>query len=457
MATHKDTIVAVASAPGRSAIAVIRLSGKNCQSVMQDFGLKQPLTPRTATVSKMTIDGFSDKVVSVYFKSPSSFTGEDCVELYVHGNPTIINIVLQHCHKHGARPAKPGEFSERAFINGKMDLVQAEALDDLINAESKRTLLAASRSLSGEFVKHVTEIDNRLNACSAESEAHLDFSDEDIDLVSCETLAKRISEVIAQMSNVTDKAQHGRLLSEGYHLALTGNTNSGKSTLMNVLCKEQVSIVSNISGTTRDVIKERLLIGGIQVTIYDTAGIRNAKDSIEQEGIQRAHSTLEKSDRICFLFPLNPTHQNHAQVREEINKNVLYQALLKDYGNDKAIDVVATHADITKIEPGRHQDMFFTSAPKNQGIDALTQHWQNDFIQQQPASEFSARSRHIDCLKKSTDHLQQAVDVLNQNNPELVIVAEELRLARRQLAELTGGISSDELLGIIFSQFCIGK
>ena len=476
-----DTIVALATVPGQSAVAIVRLSGTESLSILTKIVRSENriFTPREARVVYIKIgweDSEKDKQTSqlmdqalvLFFKGPNSFTGEDCVELQLHGNQILVNKIIKQCLQYGARIARPGEFSERAFLNGKIDLTQAEALDDLIHSTTERMLVAASRSLSGEFNHKVNDINDRIISQSVEVEAHLDFSDEDIDLVSRETLTRNLNALTQDIDALTGRVNQGVVLGEGYHIALAGATNSGKSTLMNVLCGDRVSIVSQISGTTRDIIKDTINLCGVQVTLYDTAGVRPTDDSIEREGIRKAKNIYAKADRIVYLIPLTSDISSQGQAFSLVQNDILYQELVAQH---KTVDLVFTMLDkadmVRANQPAAGaaknnlsigpKKAFFISALHNQGLDELLVSWEKVFASNQPANEFTARKRHSDCLRTCSVHLARAIKQLNEQEVDFALVAEELRLARRNIEELTGKVSSDDLLGKIFSSFCIGK
>lgn len=448
--TPTDTIVAIATAPGRGAVGILRLSGARAQQIAEQIAGSLPQARygglrRFRDAERRVID----QGLVLSFPGPQSFTGEDVVELQGHGGPLVLDLLLRSACAFGARLARPGEFSERAFLNDRIDLAQAEAIADLIDASTEQAARAAQRSLDGELSRRVQALTDELIQLRIFVEGALDFSDEDIDWLADNALPVRLSALLDGLGALLREAAQGRRLREGLTLALTGRPNVGKSTLMNRLARAEVAIVTDIPGTTRDVLRENLNLGGLPVTLIDTAGLRDSDDPVEREGIRRARVALEQAELALYLI------DDREGFGEEDER------LLRTLPAGRPVWVLHNKCDLSGRAPddfeqaGRRHLRF--SATSGAGIEEL-QHQLQVFagLGHQAESAFSARSRHVDALQRASALVAEARQRLYEGaGPELA--AEELRLAQQALGEITGRFSSDDLLGRIFGSFCIGK
>lgn len=437
----EDTITASATPPGRGAIGIVRLSGPKA------FPLALALTgvaPRHRRSQRVTFRDAAgepiDQGLQIGFRGPRSFTGEDCVEFHAHGAPVVLAMLEERLVELGARRARPGEFSERAFLNGKIDLVQAEAIADLIAAGSRAAARAALRSLSGVFSARVQSLAEAMLALRVEVEAGIDFPDEALDLSGREALAGRIAALSAAIDALRAEAERGCRLREGFHVVLLGRPNAGKSSLLNALIGEDRAIVTPIPGTTRDLLRESLEFGGLMLTLVDTAGLRETEEAVEAEGIRRALAEASRADLILLVLDAAA-----AETPEP---------LLEKLPADGDILTVYTKIDLL---PEFHPPpgALAVSAKTAQGLDRLRACLAERGGALAAEGSFSARQRHLEALARCRGHLQAAGGRMRPGEEELL--AEELRLAHRALAEITGEVSSEELLGAIFSSFCIGK
>ena len=444
---RSDTIVASATAPGRGAISIIRLSGPKSTEIAKLLSGKS-LEPRIATFGFITSnDEIIDTGIWIYFVAPHSFTGEDTVEFQGHGGPVVIQTILKLMTALGARLAAPGEFSQRAFLNGKIDLTQAEAISDLINASSISAVKAANNSLQGQFANHVNAIVTELISLRTQIEAHIDFPDEDIEPSSIEAFSSTINHIKNDLNTLIASANDGVKLNRSAEIVLIGEPNAGKSSLLNALAKEPLAIVTDIPGTTRDLIRHDLLIDGLEIRITDTAGIRSTDDVIENEGINRAINALQTADLVLCLFD-----ERHHKISEDTVRNLV--------GNTQTpIGLLRTKIDIQidPIENHTNYPLLEISAKTGHGlIDfrnwlleklSLTTHSQTPFL---------ARQRHLEHLKQAKDYIEAATHH-HLAIETIDLIAEDLRLTQNALSEITGTFTSDDLLTSIFSTFCIGK
>jgi len=443
-----DTIAAVATPPGRGGIGVIRVSGPLARSIAEAV-LGQSPRPRYATHAAFIGDNGEaiDDGVALLFVAPNSFTGEDVLELQGHGGPAVLDMILKRLYALGARAARPGEFSERAFLNGKLDLAQAEAIADLIESSSEQAARAALRSLQGRFSDLVNAVLQDLIALRSFVESAIDFPDEEIDYLSDASLNERIALIQQKLDELISKSQQGRVLRDGINIVLAGAPNAGKSSLMNLLAREDTAIVSDIPGTTRDVIREHIVLKGLPVHLLDTAGLREAGDQIESEGVRRARAAMQQADLIILM--IDDSAGSEIAIRDEVLP--------------AGVPVVRVY---NKIDlSGRHPGMFSSdgdeciaiAAKTGAGIDALIDHIVSraDY-QPEAVGVFSARRRHLDALGRAKQHVEEGRYQLQQFRAG-ELLAEELRQAQRALSEITGEFSSEDLLGEIFSGFCIGK
>ena len=444
---RSDTIVASATAPGRGAISIIRLSGPKSTEIAKALSGKS-LKPRIATFGSITSnDEIIDTGIWIYFVAPHSFTGEDTVEFQGHGGPVVIQTILKLMTALGARLAAPGEFSQRAFLNGKIDLTQAEAISDLINASSISAVKAANNSLQGQFANHVNVIVTELISLRTQIEAHIDFPDEDIEPSSIEAFSSTINHIKNDLNTLIASANDGVKLNRSAEIVLIGEPNAGKSSLLNALAKEPLAIVTDIPGTTRDLIRHDLLIDGLEIRITDTAGIRSTDDVIENEGINRAINALQTADLVLCLFD-----ERHHKISEDTVRNLV--------GNTQTpIGLLRTKIDIQidPIENHTNYPLLEISAKTGHGLTdfrnwlleklSLTTHSQTPFL---------ARQRHLEHLKQAKDYIEAATHH-HLAIETIDLIAEDLRLTQNALSEITGSFTSDDLLTSIFSTFCIGK
>jgi tRNA modification GTPase len=387
-----------------------------------------------------------DEGIALYFPAPASFTGEDVVELQGHGSPIVIDWLLEVIYGHGARPAEAGEFSQRAFLNDKLDLTQAEAIGDLIASGSRAQAKAAQRSLSGAFSERVGDLQTRLTELRVLCESWLDFPDEDIDHAAAEDLVKRWKSLSAAMKHVSRQAAQGRALNDGLNVALAGLPNAGKSSLLNRLAGADTAIVTEVPGTTRDTIRETINLDGVALTLVDMAGLRATEDRIEGEGIRRAEAEIAASDHVLWV----------ADIQDGIDS--AQRNARGTIAADKPFTIVLNKIDLIAGDPHQFEDdvpVFALSAATGDGVDALRAHLKSlTGFDDTAAGNFSARRRHLQALELAAQHIEAAGPLLAEN---LELAAEELKVAQANLDELTGEHTSDDLLGEIFSSFCIGK
>ncbi len=454
---HQDTIAAIATPAGMGGVGVIRVSGKDALSIAERMTGKT-LTPRYAHYAafKDTEGELIDRGVIIYFNAPHSYTGEEVVEFQGHGGVYVLQAVLHSILAHGARQARPGEFTERAFLNDKMDLVQAEAVADLIESRSQTAASAALRSLSGAFSRIVDDLQAGVIALRVYVEAALDFSDEDIDFLSNQQLRDDMRVLLDKVIHTRQQASYGQLLQHGVSVVLVGEPNAGKSSLMNRLLGHERAIVTEEAGTTRDTLEETLIIQGIPVNITDTAGLRQADSRVEKVGIARAKDAVKRADLAiwlrdaCALGDEKPSELAEVDFLEVHNKADLLTAVADSDSTGDDAETVDNNAD-SAVTP------LLISAKTGQGIEALIAAIAEKISQKHSEeSVFSARERHLVALADTQKHIETAQALLHaQQTPELV--AEELRLAQQALSDITGEYHSDDLLGAIFSSFCIGK
>jgi tRNA modification GTPase len=389
-----------------------------------------------------------DEGLFIYFAAPNSFTGEDVVELQGHGGPVVMDLLLERCVQLGARIAQAGEFSERAFLNDKLDLAQAEAIADLIDSETRAAARLAVRSLHGDFSERVHALVERVTHLRMYVEAAIDFPEEEIDFLSDGKVEADLLSIIETVEQLQASANVGRVLRDGMNLVIAGLPNAGKSSLLNALAGSESAIVTDIPGTTRDVLRERIQIDGMPVHLIDTAGIRESDDAVEQIGVERARREIEQADRILWVYDgeADPEHQAFDPAH-------LPQAVPVTFVHNKA--------DQSGVPPGRIQDIsettFALSAKQGEGIDALRLHLRESMgLEQTTQGEFIARRRHLDAIARGHAHLLDARSAMDAGM-EGELIAEDLRLCQNALGEITGQFSADDLLGEIFGSFCIGK
>jgi tRNA modification GTPase len=445
-----DTIAAVATAPGRGAVGIVRLSGPQAFAIAERLAGARP-PPRHAALRTFSDAGGAalDQGLLLLFPGPDSYTGEDVAELQGHGGPLVLDLLVRAACACGARPARPGEFSERAFLNGRLDLAQAEAIADLIAAATEQAARAAHRSLQGEFSQRVSAIVEELTQLRTYVEGALDFSDEDVNWLADEALRARLHALLDHLRALLGAAAQGRRLREGLTVALAGQPNVGKSTLLNRLAGTDAAIVTDIPGTTRDVLRENINLDGLPLTVVDTAGLRESGDPVEKEGIRRAWQALAHAELVLFLV------DDRAGITEED------RSLLSRVPGDPEIVIVRNKCDLSGQPPGRDEQHGRAEvrmcSKTGAGLDLLKQEIRRVAgLSDTGESLFSARTRHVEALQRALACAQDAELRLREGaNAELA--AEELRLAQQALGEITGVFTSDDLLGRIFSQFCIGK
>ncbi|WP_233080364.1 tRNA uridine-5-carboxymethylaminomethyl(34) synthesis GTPase MnmE [Rheinheimera soli] len=450
-----DTIAAQATATGRAGVGIIRVSGPAVSAVASAILGKVP-KPRTAEylpfldAQKQTLD----QGIALYFPGPNSFTGEDVLELQGHGGPVLLDMLLRRVlEMKDVRIARPGEFSERAFLNDKLDLTQAEAIADLIDASSEQAARSAMHSLQGEFSRKIHDLVEKVIYLRIYVEAAIDFPDEEIDFLSDGKVAGDLADIISDLAGIQKQATQGSILREGMRVVIAGRPNAGKSSLLNALAGREAAIVTEIAGTTRDVLREHIHIDGMPLHIIDTAGLREATDKVEQIGIERAWQEIEQADRVLFMVDGTTTS---ATSPAEIWPDFMSR-LPKDLG----LTVIRNKADLTGETTGASQDgdypVFHISAKTNSGIEELRDHLKACMgFDANTEGSFIARRRHLDALERAAEHLAIG-DAQLHNHLAGELLAEELRLTQQHLNEITGEFSSDDLLGRIFSSFCIGK
>lgn len=445
---EQDTIAAVATPPGQGGVGIVRISGKQARHIAEQL-LAKKITPRYAHYLPFldTENQTIDSGIVLFFEGPHSFTGEDVLELQAHGGPFILDILLKRVLALGARPARAGEFSERAFLNDKIDLAQAEAIADLIAAESHEAARAAMHSLNGEFSEEINLLVEQLTQLRIHVEAALDFPEEEIDFLADKAIENKLTVVTEKLQQVKASAQRGRLLKEGMTVVIAGKPNAGKSSLLNQLAGQETAIVTNIPGTTRDILREHIQIDGLPLHIIDTAGLRESEDVVEQEGIRRALEAIEKADRLLYVMD-----SDSADEENEI---------INSFAAKMGITFVRNKIDETNIASAINEKAegiaeIYLSAKTGAGIELLKQHLKKCMgFETRVEGKYMARRRHLEAIDAAEKSLDNAALNLKYKHGELI--AEELSQAQNQLASITGEFSSDDLLGRIFSDFCIGK
>jgi tRNA modification GTPase len=452
---NAQTIAAVATPPGRGGVGIIRISGPKAEAIAKSILPTLP-KPRFAHYGPFLDDQGKtlDEGIALYFPGPNSFTGEDVIELQGHGGPIILELLLERVVALGARLARPGEFSERAFLNDKIDLTQAEAIADLIDASSKEAARSAVRSLQGDFSKQVHSLVEQLIQLRIYVEAAIDFPEEEIDFLSDGKVEADLRKVMAQLLQVLKTANQGSLMREGMSVVIAGRPNAGKSSLMNALAGQERAIVTDIAGTTRDVLKEHIHLDGMPLHIIDTAGLRDAPEEVERIGVERAWHEIERADRILLMVDASDTDATDPElIWPDFMHRLPVDARMTVIRNK--IDKTSEPAGLTEVENGH--PVVRISADKELGIDALRDHLKQLMgFEGQHESGFIARKRHLDALNVAQNALNNGLaQLLGPAAGELL--AEDLRVAQNSLNEITGEFSSDDLLGRIFGSFCIGK
>lgn len=453
LSSDDDTIVAIATPPGRGGVGVIRVSGVGVKEVC--VGLLGFLPePRVAALANARDHNqeIIDQGIALFFPGPRSFTGQDVLEFQGHGGPVVLDRVIKATLKLGARLAQPGEFSQRAFLNDKLDLVQAEAIADLIDAGSEQAARSALRSLSGDFSQKINGLVADITHLRMLVEAAIDFPDEEIDFIKQHDVEQQLKQIRARCEALLAKSAYGVKLREGINIVIAGLPNAGKSSLLNVLTEDEHAIVTDIAGTTRDAIKVGYNLDGVPVHFVDTAGLRKTSDKIEKIGIERSRQELKQAD-LVLLVTANPTEFSEAMAEVDdllSGKEALIHV-------DNKVDLRAGADDCGEVvaTPKTYQQVSI-SAKQRIGISALREKIkQVAGIAGEHENSFVARRRHLDCIERSLAHIQSAEQQLSHLASELI--AEELRLAQQHFSEITGEFTADDLLGEIFSSFCIGK
>ena len=446
MTPAQDTIVAIATPPGAGGVGIVRLSGPAAQAIAATICVRA-LSPRRAChVHFRDADGGTlDDGIALSFPGPASFTGEDVVELQAHGSPVVLQQLVARACALGARLARPGEFSERAFLNHKFDLAQAEAIADLIAAADARAARAARRSLDGVFSDRVGGIGQALLALRVYVEAAIDFADESIETLGGQQVRERLLDARRRLEALLVDAERGRKLRDGVHAVIVGPPNAGKSSLLNALAGSERAIVTDIAGTTRDTLRETVRLDGLELHLVDTAGLREGGDAIEREGMRRARLELGRADVALAVVDARDPDAGRAAIADS----------LQDVGT---VLWIHNKADLLADVPAEDGDHVYVSAAQGTNLDRL--HDRLRALAAGPASEggdgeFSARARHVDALRRAAAHAALAAEHLAHEHLELA--AEELRLAHDALGEITGRLSADDMLGHVFSTFCIGK
>ena len=447
MDTTADTIAAIATPAGQGGVGMVRLSGPDAPHIARTLlGVLPPARHAGLHDFRAANGALIDSGLALYFPAPASFTGEHVLELHGHGGPVVMDLLLQRVLELGARHARAGEFSERAFLNNKLDLVQAEAIADLIGSGTAQAARAAVRSLHGEFSRQVQVLLEQLIVLRGYVEAALDFPDEDVDFLAERQLADRLQALLQQLETVRAAASQGRLLHDGVTLVICGRPNAGKSSLMNALAGYDAAIVTAVPGTTRDVLREHIQVGGLPLHLIDTAGLHDSPDPVERHGMQRARRELGNADQALLVIDDQAGFTDaDAAILDGLPAGVPYTHIFNKIDLSGRRPGIAKGADAVAI-----------SARTGSGINELRVYLkQCAGFTEQPEGGFSARRRHLDALERATQYVQDGVCRLEQQAGELL--AEELRQAQQALNEITGEFTSDDLLGRIFSDFCIGK
>ena len=447
ISSDTETICAIATPPGVGGVGVVRISGPLSKAIAEQV-LDVSLQPRKAHFARFTDERGQviDSGIALLFLAPASFTGEDVVELQGHGGPQILQMVMARVLALGARPARPGEFSERAFLNNKLDLVQAEAIADLIESGTEASARAAQRSLQGVFSEAVNRLQQELIDLRVFVEAAMDFPDEEIDFLADSDVLEKLGRAGQGLQLLLDQAHQGQLLRDGINIAIAGLPNAGKSSLLNALAGRETAIVTDIPGTTRDVLREHISFDGLPVHVADTAGIRESTNQVEVEGVRRARAAMAAADLVLLVIDSTRALEPQLALKTEVPDNI------------NCIEVY-NKTDLTQRNTGQQEGSLkvCVSAKTGEGLPGLIR-MVKDIVGASVSQDgvFSARTRHLDALKRTGDHIKIGQMQLEQlNSPETL--AEELRLAQKALGEITGQYLPDDLLGAIFSSFCIGK
>jgi tRNA modification GTPase len=445
-----DTIAAIASAPGRGAVGVIRISGPGVPHIAQEI-LKVIPTPRLAQVADFRSSNGEplDRGLALYFPAPASYTGEHVLELQGHGGALIMDLLLKRLLELGCRMARPGEFSERAFLNGKIDIAQAEAIADLIDAGTSAAARAAVRSMQGEFSARINALQVQITKLRTLVEAAIDFPDEELEFLPGSVLGRSMANILTGFETITAAARQGALLREGLNVVIAGKPNAGKSSLLNKLVGDEIAIVTEQPGTTRDVLRQHVHLDGLPLNLIDTAGLRATADVAEAEGVRRAFNELDRADRVLYI------------VDAAADEPLGWRAELKELPPGVPVTLVFNKIDLSGVAPRADEShdppQVFLSAKTGEGVALLREHLKTraGYVSGD-AGALSARRRHLDALRRAQSCVAQAAETLRTTRA-FELFAEDLRRAQLALGEITGEFTSDDLLGEIFSSFCIGK
>ncbi|HEX5612964.1 MAG TPA: tRNA uridine-5-carboxymethylaminomethyl(34) synthesis GTPase MnmE [Burkholderiales bacterium] len=442
-----DTIASVATPPGRGGIGIVRVSGTAVRSIAKAVLGSVPRERRATRAAARDASGvLLDEGIALYFAAPRSYTGEDVLEFHGHGGPVVLHSVLAAFVDAGARLAQPGEYTRRAFLNGRLDLAQAEAVADLIEASSAEAARSALRSLSGEFSRAIEALVSSLTELRALTEAMLDFPEEELETLHRDDASVRLQRIQADLSRILARSKQGSLLREGIHVVIAGRPNVGKSSLLNRLAGEDRAIVTAMPGTTRDLLREDILIEGVPLRVVDTAGLRDAADEVERIGIERAWQEVARADVLVAIF--------EAGVDIGAEEHGLLQRFERAVPEGAARVRVLNKIDLTDRPPARSGMDIWLSAKTGEGMELLREALlESAGWKRNGESSFLARERHLRALSRALEHLDAAA----RQSARWELFAEELRLAQSALGEITGQVTSDELLGSIFARFCIGK
>ncbi len=458
-----DTICAIATPPGRSGVGIIRISGPHTRRLASLILHFEP-TPRHAHYCSFfdNDSGQIDQGIALFFPGPHSFTGEDVLELQGHGGHFVLDHLLHCVIANGCRLARPGEFTERAFLNNKIDLAQAEAIADLIDSSSRQAARSAMRTLQGDFSRLIDGLSESIIDLRVYLEAAIDFTDEEIDFLSEGRIAEKLDAIISQLNAVLAQATQGALIRDGMSVVIAGKPNAGKSSLLNALAGKDSAIVTDIAGTTRDILSEQIHIDGMPLHITDTAGLRDSDDVVEQEGIRRALKAIEQADQVLLMIDSSREQVDNSNLADYLDTP--FFAPLREALARASLTVIQNKIDLAdnlpSLRPAQslgEASILRISAKHHQGIELLKQHLK-DLMGYRPDGEgsFIARRRHLEALNKAHECLTQASFQLSHHGAA-ELVAEDLRHAHRHLGEITGSFTTDDLLGRIFSSFCVGK
>ena len=446
MPQNLETIAAIATAPGKGGIGIVRLSGRNLATIAAALLGKMPSLRQATYTSFFDVDGsVIDRGIAIFFSGPNSYTGEDVLELHAHGGTAVLQLLLKSCLAAGARIALPGEFTQRAFLNDKLDLVQAEGVADLINATSEQAVRSATRSLDGEFSSAINKLVAAIIELRMQVEASIDFPEENIEVADIRRSEHMLAAIRAELEHILNLAQQGNILQEGAHVVLVGQPNVGKSSLLNVLAGEDVALVSDIAGTTRDSIHQYININGVPLHIVDTAGLRESHDTVELMGMERTKRAIQKADVVLVLMDIQNTGEDgHQKIIDMIPENTpkLY-----------VVNKIDIFNQLARTETRDECCYIYLSAKTGAGIDMLRDKILQLMGWHGEAGVFMARERHLQALLQAKQFFERASAVIAKTE----FFAEELTYAQRELSKITGEYTSNELLGEIFSRFCIGK